>query len=592
MRTLLLIVLLFGLAPHGLIAQEPSKEKKPITKRAINQGLRLITSSPNDTIVNEKSTDPFVEFTGRTIRHIHIENMGFEKSIYDSAKKIRKTVTRLSNTLHVDTRAGTIRRHLFIDPNTPLNPYKLSDNERFLRDKDFILDSRIIVTPVEGTDSVDLTVLTRDVFSIGGRVSGSFPTRPKITVFDANLGGRAQRVEFTALIDQNRTPKFGYSLLYRKSSIFGSLTNLDLGYTQINTGRSFGDETEFAILARLDRPLVSPYTRLAGGLEVSRNWSENVYKEPDSTFLSYRYSIFDSWIGYNFGVNRPIANRNRLFLAFRYFDGNYQDQPEQPEYAEERRYNNIYGYLSEFTLYRQDFYKTRYVFGFGRTEDVPYGISLGVTGGYVSQLLRARPYLGIKFNYSQASPKGNFYRVNIQTGGYYRSSKMEDVVMQFGGLYATRILNIKRFRMRNYLSVTYTEILNHRVIDWLYVDGKIIPGFHWDDLEANKRLAAHAESVLFTPWSLLGFRFAPFVAIDWAYVRCLSCTNLYESYVGLSGGLRTRNENLIFGTFEIKATYVPSNAEGISDFNFSFKQNIRLKNTAPFVKAPSLVLYN
>ncbi|MBX2964434.1 MAG: hypothetical protein KF687_18140 [Cyclobacteriaceae bacterium] len=574
------------------MAQEQPKEKKPVTKKAIDQGLRWIVSTPEDTIVNERSTDPFIEFSGRIIRNIYIENIGFEKSIYDSTKKVSAMVTKLSNTLHVDTRASTLRKHLFVEENKPLNPYKLADNERFLRDTDFILDSRIIIIPVDGTDSVDITVVTRDVFSIGAQVGGSFPTRPKFTIYDANLDGRAQRLEFTTLIDQNRSPTAGYSLFYRKSSIFGSLANLSLGYTQINTGRSIGEESEHALIGRLDRPLVSPYSRLAGGLEVSRNWSENVYRAPDSLFRSYQYSILDGWVGYNFGVNKVLTNRSRTFLAFRYFDGAYQDQPEQQEFREERIYNNGRAYLSEFTYYRQDFYRTRYVFGFGRTEDVPYGISVGVTGGYVTQLLTGRPYLGIRFNYSKASPKGNFYRLVTNTGVYYRNNKFEDAAIQLGALYATRVLNIGSFKMRNYFSATYTEIFNHRVIDWLYLDRNTIPGFRRDDLEANNRLAIQAQTVLFSPWTFIGFRLAPFAGINWVYLQCLTCDGRFKDFSGLSLGLRARNENLIFGTFELKATYIPTNAEGVSDFVVSFRQNIRIKSTASFVKAPSLVLYN
>ena len=117
----------------------------------------------------------------------------------------------------------------------------------------------------------------------------------------------------------------------------GSLTNIDLEYTQLNTGLSVGDETEFAYLARITRPLVSLYLRLAGGLEVSRNWSSNVYSEPDSTFLDYDYKIFNSWLGYNIGINKAITNRDRYFLAFRYFDGYYVDQPQLEEAQEEAK---------------------------------------------------------------------------------------------------------------------------------------------------------------------------------------------------------------------------------------------------------------
>jgi len=579
---------------HDARAQvsKDSVAKQSITKKAFREGMKLISTNPNDTIVGEKSTDPYVEYAGRIIRNISIDRIGFEKSIYDSAKKVDRTVTNLANKLHVDTRTKIIRKHLFIKEHQPLNPYKLADNERFLRDKDFILDSRIVVVPVEGTDSVDLTVVTRDVFSLGGTFGGSFPSAPKIGIYDANVDGRGQRIEFTALIDQDRTPKFGYSLFYRKSSLFGSLTNLEVGYSQINTGISIGEEPEFAMLVRLYRPLVSPYSRLAGGIELSRNWSKNVYNDPDTAFLNYKYKIFDGWIGYNIGIRREILDRNRLFLAVRYFNGYYVDQPEQPEYQEEVKYNNGFGYLTEFTFYRQDYFKTRYVFGFGRTEDIPYGINISVSAGYIRQLDLERPYLGLKADYSKASRKGNFVTARFQAGAYYRDQNLEDNIIQGRISFVTRLVQLKRYKMRNYVSASYTQINNRTVIDWLNVSKKDIPGFSADSLDADKRLSVHLETLLYSPWSLLGFRFAPFAAIDAAVIDCISCDTPNEYFLGFSGGFRTRNENLIFGTMEVKVTYIPSNEDGESQFVFGFRQNIRVTNIGSFVRSPSLIFYN
>jgi hypothetical protein len=596
-RALKIIFLLTSLIGPGTAvgqAQEKkdSVEKKSITKKAFKDGMKLISTTPKDTIVNEESINPYAEFAGKIIRNINIDRIGFEKSIYDSAKKVTKTVTRLANTLHVDTREKIIRKHLFIKKNKPLNPHEMADNERFLRDKDFILDSRIVVIPVEGTDSVDLTVFTRDVFSIGGTFGGSFPTRPKVGVYDANVGGRGQRIEYTALVDQERSPKYGYSLLYRKSSIFGSLANLQLQYTQLDNGFSFGDEKEFAMLVRVDRPLVSPYTRLAGGAEVSRNWSENVYTKPDSTFLKYNYKVADTWLGYNIGIHKDLSNRNRKFAAIRFFDGNYIDQPDQEVYQEVRKYNDIYGTLSEFTFYRQNFYKTRYVFGFGRTEDIPYGYTLGISGGYIRQLRIERPYAALKWNYGKANKKGDFFRLQAQAGAYYRNNKMEDVLLQAGGTYFTRLYPLNRYKLRGLVTATSTQLTNRKAIDYLNISKKEIPGFNSDSIRADQRLAIHLESALFTPWSLLGFRFAPFAAVDMVSVNCVLCATTNDLYWGFSGGLRTRNENLIFGTLEVKATYITKDQYGNSKFVFGFKQNLQVKNTGSFVKAPSFIVYN
>ena len=575
-------------------AKKDSVEKKSLTKKAFKEGLKLISTTPKDTVEGEKSINPFLEHNGKIIRHIAIEHVGFEKSIYDSARKVDKFVTKAANFLHQDTREKTIRQHLFISENSPLNPYRLSDNERFLRDRDFILDSRIVVAPIPNTDSVDLLVITRDVFSLGATIGGSFPSAPEIGMYDANFDGRAQRLEFNTLTDVDRTPNFGYAFLYRKSSLLGSLANLELQYTQLNNGRSVGEENEFAWIARINRPLVSPYSRMAGGFEMSQNWSQNVYPKADTNaFRSYRYNIFDSWLGYNIGINKEVSNRSRHFLSVRYFDGTYLDQPDQPEYKEDKDYNSALGYLSELTFYRQDYYKTRYVFGFGRTEDIPYGINLGITGGYVKLLSIGRPYTAVKFNYANASKKGDFYRLSFQAGTFIRDHQLEDAVIQPAASYATKLLHINKLKARGYITATYTQLFNQSISDLLTISRKDIPGFSLDSLDADQRLSLHGESVLYLPRSLFGFRFAPFVAVDMVYVsECATCEVPKSNFLGLSAGFRTRNENLIFGTMEVKFTFVPEDGYGDSKFIIGFKENIRVKNSGTFVKPPSLITYN
>lgn len=593
MRSTIAFTFLLTLTLCAAHAQhKPDSSKISLTTKAFRAGLKLVSTNPTDTIVNVESTDNFAPYAGRIIRNIYVERFGFEKSIYDTARKVATTVTRLANALHSDTREKTVRQHLLFERYQRLNPYELADNERFIRDKDFILDCRIVVLPIEGTDSVDISVITRDVFSLGATIGGSFPSAPKIGLYDANIMGKAQRLEFTALLDQDRSPKFGYALSYKKSSLLGSLANIELQYTQINTGISVGDESEFAFLGRLSRPLVSPYLRFAGGLEVSRNWSANVYNEPDSTFLDYKYKIFNSWIGYNIGIKKASHSRGRQFLAFRYFDGYYLDAPDLSEDQREPRYSSAYGYLAEFSFYRQNFYKTRYVFGFGRTEDIPYGISFGITGGYVREVQVERPYGALKIRFADASNKGNFYRLTFQTGGYVRDDGLEDFIIHGASAYFTRALNVKRSKFRALLSADYTQLLNRNVSDWLKMSNKYIPGFSADSVVADKRLAVSFQSVLYTPLAIMGFRMAPFTEIDMVMVNCKECRYEQKTYWGLSAGLRTRNENLIFGTIELRATFIPQDEYGDSKFVFGVRQNLRVKNTGVFAAEPTLIRYN
>ena len=591
------------LQPVDALAQtkKDSTEKKADKKNVFHKGVKLISTTPKDTVKNVKSVNPYAPYSGKIIRTITTEHIGFEKSIYDTTKKVKKVVADVSNFLHVNTRIKTIKQHLFIKEGEPLNPYKLADNERFLRDKDFILDCRIIPDSIPGTDSVDLVILTRDVFSIGGTVGGSPPSSIEFSIFDANLSGRGQRLEYFSLLEQDRSPAYGFGMLFSQSSIFGSLANLDLMYTQINAGRSVGKEDEYAIVARLNRPLVSPYSRLAGGIEYSLNWSENVYQKDTLKFLDYQYTIFDSWLGYNIGIKREFSNRNRYFLAVRYLNGVYEDIPEQPEYAVERKYNDQKGVLSEFTFYRQNFYRTRYVFGFGRTEDVPTGINTSITGGLVNVLSRVRPYAAVKFGFAGANRKGNFFRTTFQAGSFLNdeSGELEDAVVNVNGSYVTRALQVGQSKLRGYLSVTYSQLNNRQTQDYIRITDNYIPGFDGDSLFSKKRLASHLETALYTPFQFIGFRFALFAALDVAAIKvadlaaqCEQCITDKNVFYGISGGIRTRNENLIFGTMELKVTYIPVDEYGESKISFGFKQNLRVKSSGSFVRPPSLIKYN
>ena len=562
-----------------------STKKKSATRKAVNMGLGLITTSEKDTILNELSTDAFKPFENKIIRNIHVEFIGFERSIYDSTKRVNKIVTNVANALHGRTKEHIIRNHLFIKKNAPLNPYLLADNERFLRDLDFIMDARLVVTTIAGTDSVDITAVTRDVFSLGGRIGGS-PSAPQFSIYDANLAGQGQRVEFTALIDGSRNPTFGYAAYYRKRSLWGSLVDVALGYTQLNTGTSFGDENEYAYYLLVNRPLVSPYSRLAGGMEISNNWSVNVYNKPDSIFLDYNYKVFDTWMGYNMGVKNSFANRNRYFIALRYLDGYFLNSPDQEEYQDDRDYNSIKGVLSEFTFYRKNYYKTRYIFGFGRTEDVPYGYTAAITLGYLRELHLDRPYAALKFDYGQASKKGNFYQFNFETGGYLDHSKLEDIVINTSASYYTKAFNVGNSKLRGTAGLGFTQLFNRTTNDYLYVGKSEVRGISADTINGTQRFQAHFETVLYTPRSILGFRFAPFVGADWALLDCINCEEDKPKIFGFDAGLRARNENLIFGTIELRFIYIPDDGTGDSEFKIEYRQNLNVKNTGTFAEKP------
>jgi len=586
-----LVCLLFflGLFSPLLHAQGKRDSSRHIsaTRKALKKGIALISTSPNDTIKNDWSGSNFDDYSNKVIRRIDVEFIGLERSVYDTTKRLNKTIGKIANSLHTQTKENVIRNHLFVHKNRPLNPYMLADNERFLRSLDFILDARMVVTPIEGTDSVDVLVVSRDVFSLGGSLGGS-PTIPEFSLYDANLAGGGQRFQFSGKLDPSRDPRFGYALQYQKSSLLGSLANLEMAYTELNNGVSLGSENEYAYYVRLHRPLVSPYSRLAGGIEVSNNWSRNIFNRPDSTFLNYKYQLVDTWAGFNLGIKREFANRNRYFLAVRYFDNFFSKRPAQDAIREQVRYASSSGILGELTFYRRDFFKTRYVVGFGRTEDVPFGISVSAAMGYLTLLGKERPYTGVKIDFSQASKRGDFYQIELESGGFVQQ-KSEDVLVKAEASFYTRAYNTGKSKLRGLVSGGYTELFNKTTSSFLTITNRQIFGYAADSVLGTRHIFARLETVLYTPFSLAGFRFAPFVSIDAVQTNCLVCSKSVPAIIGLNGGLRTRNENLIFGTMELRFTFIPDDGRGKNQFGFSFRQNLQIRNATNFIAAPSQV---
>jgi len=590
----IILSLLFCILGDSILAQsnDSVKSKPSPIARAYEQGMRLIATTPTDTVLNAKNSDPFLKYEGKVIRFIFFERIGFEKSIYDSSRRINSAISQFANDLHSPTRESTLRKHLFIRENMRVNPYLLADNERYLRDRDFLLDDRIVVTPVSpNSDSVDITVITRDIFSGGLNIEGDLPRAPQVSMYDNNFLGRGQRIQLSILNDPNRNPAFGFATSYRKSSIFGSLADLEVGYTQMKSGILYGAENEYSYFMRLNRPLVSPYSRMAGGIDISSNKSQNVFRKPDSVFTYYNYNQIDLWTGYNFGIYPKRANAFRHFLAVRYFDGSVFDQHRELELPDASRSVRVVAYLSEFTLYRQEFYKTRFVLGFGRTEDVPFGLSLSFTGGLASQYGSERAYTGVKLMYSWVNKMGSIFRLDVQTGSFIQKSAFQDGVFFARMSYYTPAYRLKKYKVRTLVNGSYTTLFQRTLSGFTTIARGDLEGFTTPLAQGTQKFQMKVESTLYTPWSILGFRLAPFIGADVVTLDCKECSTGSGNAFALSSGLRMRNENLIFGTIEFRLVYFPKSDWSSSFWQTQYNQNLRIKSSDLIVRPPSLVVY-
>jgi hypothetical protein len=592
-----MILILFSFIAFS---QDSVRQKKPMLNGRVSQKvMSAITRTPSpDTVVTIKSEDYFLPYEGKIIRHIIINQIGFDRTILDTTRSIKNFFSKAANRLHNDSRQWVLRNNLFLRENKPLNPYRVADNERYLRDLDFILDSRIYVLPIsEESDSVDLLVMTRDVFSLGASFSPRSTNEYRFRVQEANLGGMGQRLMIAGVIDEERDPKTGYELLYQKTNLFGSFANAQAGFTQINTARSLGNENEYAYYFRLTRPLYHPFVRWTGAMEWSRNWSQNNFHTAENTFADYTYRVQDVWAGYSFGLKNlnatPGENRNRTFLALRAYDQHFFKMPEIHLTINERKiYANRTTVLGQLSFFRQNFYKTRFVYGFGRTEDVPYGYRVSFTGGWENERGVGRSYMGAELSWSTVNETGTFYTYQARLGNYLRNDLAEDALAQFSISRYSRIYRIGKSNIRHLVEAGYAAQINHRLKQKLNInDVNGIYGFKPDSLQGTQRLRLRTETVVFTPWKVMGFHLAPVTSIDLAYLNNEERSLIQKSnfFSGFSAGLRARNENLIFNTVEARVYYYPTLVESLDHWRVDFRINLRLKYPTALVSAPATV---
>ncbi|MDE3252647.1 MAG: hypothetical protein KGO92_07550, partial [Bacteroidota bacterium] len=370
-----------------------------------------------------KNEAVFNPFRGKIIRKILLEQAGFNKSVNDTSLEIRNLFNDIGNKLHPGTKEKVIKRNLFFSPGDSLYPYLLADNERFLRELSYLQDAQILAREIPGeTDSVDVIIITKDVFPLGGSLEEGSEKSASFEVNDDNLLGSGNKIRVRNLIDASRTPSYGLGFEFLKRNIAGSFINLTMGYR--NESPAFNslrrEENNLYLLG--DLPLVSPYHAWTGGFEIARHFTRNGYLS-DSLYQSdfkYSYRIFDGWVGYNIGARKQLTqnfkSRLKRVIALRGIHRSFLAIPTMYQTKYDSRYSNLVSVLGSLTLFEQDYYHTNFLYGFGRNEDVPEGFSISFVGGWTNRNDISRPYAGFEYNRNYFSQRKNYINYTLRLG--------------------------------------------------------------------------------------------------------------------------------------------------------------------------------
>lgn len=601
-----LIVFAICVSAGDIYAQvvQPSDTISPKRKRRLMGMLLKTISRSSEEIVPVKTVNPFLKVKGRVIRSITVIALGFDRNLRDTTFYRKNFITNVANAVHRNSTDKLVRKNLFFKPGDRILPLLISDNERFLREQEFLQDAIILISnqPAKG-DSVDLVVFTKDVLSIGGAVGISSPTKGRFEIKEENLAGSGNRLSGGFLYDKDRSPSFGYASEYTGRNIKGSFINLSAGVKTFQNEINSGRLTETSFYTLVEKPLRSRYSVWTGAFEMSFNQTANAYLF-DSTELynstyRYKYGLFDLWGGYNFGAKdrkeRDSDKRLRHFVALRSFYTNFYEVPKIYKDSFDYKYADINGALLSYSLYKQNFYRTNFIYGFGRNEDVPEGINASIIGGYTNKQGLKRSYFGIEFEGTHFTPMGYFSSYTFKTGGFLNKKTVEDVDILLGYEHFTRLREIsEQWKNRVFLSLFYTKQLKPKLNEPLFISSQFgLPYFRNGFLQADTRGTVKLESVFYNLKKIAGFRIAPFVFSDVSFLKPLNEPfKQTKGYSAIGGGFRTRNENLIFGTIEVRGYVFPRPLAEMKNWKVEVTTNLRFKYNSRFIKRPEFVVAN
>jgi len=567
-------------------------------------GKSISTTPPEESPARVEN--PFLKFKGKIIRSIEIVGLGFEYDIDDTTRIKNNIGVRIGKVFHKNTTGQVLQRNLFFKAGDRLSPYLLADNERYLRDLVYIKDARIFVEFAEGsTDSVDVVVLTKDIFSIGGSLNISSTKRGRLELRDENLFGGGNRFLISSYYESPRSPNMGIGGELIKRNIGGSFIDFTAGYQDYGKAFSSDRNQETIFYTRLEKPLVTPYIPTTGALEWVYRRTRNVY-DADTVYKDrYKYVNYtlDGWFGYSLDNKRSLYENKEIrmhrFVAVRGFRRFYQAIPARYRIKYNPAYADFTGALASLNFFRQVFYKTSFIYGFGRNEDIPEGFSATTNLGYVRTesgvIDSKRPYGGIDLSLANFKRKGLYINYTFRIGGYFYRNRFEDVDMLFNIEHFTRLrkLNGNWFN-RVFINTGLTAQANQNLNVPLYLNNNYgLPYFNNDSLESDLRATIKLESVFYNTTKILGFRFAPFIFTDAALLKP-SKMNLKHSdiFTAIGGGVRTRNENLVFGTVELRAYYFPRLNGNMNPWKIELNSNIRFRFRSSFISRPDFIIAN
>lgn len=488
----------------------------------------------------ELSRHYFRDYEGLTIDHIEIVQANvFTRPQGEEIDKFGKFV----DGLHFQTRQGVIRRNLLFGVGDTIAPYTMSVNEQLLRNLPYVSTAYIVLNrSLRNPRGVVVSIFVRDSWTISADLrwnSGDY-----FDLFDRNFLGTGDELRLRYYFPRGDQAD-GFEAQYWFNNLFGTFTQVMLA---AGVGR-----TNNTLRIEASRPFLLPSDHIWGfraGYEQA-NRGMSTY----DTIYPVRRTNYAAWYGHAWTLDPYQGTAVYTMLSSTYLQ--FDQRPPIVTATKNPYYLTRWTTMLSFGFSRQNYFQGNMIYGYGRTEDIPFGFKFEAVGGYEwNEALGKRGYVGLNGQWGDLLGS-SYLGLGVHLGSYWgRERSWEQGVLDLEGRFFSPLFRLGSIYVRQFLTATatwgYDRLTGERerlaYDDLARIRGLDVP--YWQ--RGVTRATLSGETVFFTPIFLYHFRFAFYL---WGDIGVMGMSkamfkNPLSAVVGI--GVRIKNERLIFNNIQIR----------------------------------------
>lgn len=503
----------------------------------------------------EAIDEEYRPYGGKIIRDINVIILKpFGTSVYDpDSVNTKSWFNNNANDLHVSTKTFIVRNNLQFHKGEPVKPMVIAETEALLRETSYISDARIHIVPVPLTNMVDVVVIVRDVWSIGLSIHKLSLLAADVEVFDKNVLGQGARFDFNIIYNKNYQKHWGFAVGYSYDNLFR---------TFINAGVSYRDNINYKNYSIvLERPLQTTLNYFGRAYYNQTDYRTNINMW--DTITPDRNKDFSISLGRAFTL-RDSHYTKRFVIAGGYSQRNpeYRDYVFPSDKLTPYQFSKNRLFLTQFSLYRQAYFREYLINNFGITENIAYGYRFSVQLGYnFFPDYKNGMYSSFSVSSGKRFRSGNYY-IEGAVSSFFNSKNAYGGVFKINTRYFSPLMRIGGHRFRQFVEVDYAKLLNpipeyDNILYYSQVS-TLNTRYTNDYYRGTERLMINLESDFFSKVELLGFRFLFYTFGDLGWIT--SRTDLFKDRNFLGGmgfGIRVRNDLFVFKTLDIRIGWYP-----------------------------------